>query len=317
MSWFAFDIEGYDADTMHLSAAEDGIYCRLIRFYYKTRVPLPDNDKALAAIARVTMAEWEAARDTIRAFFKPRRGKLTHKRCDAELDKEDRFSKSRSQHATKASHARSSYINKIRSARSAGDDPEIIAADLQRSTRPDQTIQKKEETNVSSKKALALDDEMRAWAAENAPHVDLDSELSKHLDWKRSKGRRYADQRAGFRNWLRTAEKDALEKPNGQFQTGRKFTPAESLYAGAALAVAEREAQRQHDRGEGDDVAEPLLDGSGRSGSEEIADPRLAGRPLRISGRVGGGGVPGMAPVTIEASADLEYPRVVHSAPRG
>jgi uncharacterized protein YdaU (DUF1376 family) len=276
LSWFAFDIEGYDADTMHLSAAEDGIYCRLIRFYYKTRVPLPDNDKALAAIARVTLAEWEACRDTIRAFFKSRRGKLTHKRCDAELDKEDRFSKSRSEHAAKASHSRRSYINKIRSARSAGDDPEIIAADLQRSTRPDQTRQiEKEEAKASSKKPLALDDEIRAWAVEHAPNVDLDSEFAKHLDWKKSKGRRYADQRAGFRNWLRTAEKDALEKPNGHVQAGRKLTPVESLYAGAALAIADREAERQFDRGAGYDPAEPLLDSGGRSGHPALANPRL------------------------------------------
>ena len=51
MAWFAFDIDAYDADTMHLSAAEDGVYMRLMRHYYKTRMPLPDDDRALAAIA--------------------------------------------------------------------------------------------------------------------------------------------------------------------------------------------------------------------------------------------------------------------------
>ena len=61
------------------------------------------------------------------------------------------------------------------------------------------------------RKPLALDPEMLAWAAEHAPKVNPSAELSKHLDWKKSKGRRFKDDRAAFRNWLRNAN----ERVNG------------------------------------------------------------------------------------------------------
>ena len=49
----------------------------------------------------------------------------------------------------------------------------------------------------------------------------------------------------------------------------KKLSPVESLYAGAALALAERE--RSLNRGTGHDPAEPLLDGSGRAGNSQAA----------------------------------------------
>jgi uncharacterized protein YdaU (DUF1376 family) len=144
---------------MHLSLAEDGAYSRLLRFYYKTRVPLPDDDRALAAIARVSGAEWDAIKETIRAFFKPRRGRLHHKRCDAELDREDSFAKKRSDHAKRA-------IAK-RWARSRSKIPPVYEENTQRSdsaipedtTRPDQTredqTEKKEEPPQAPRKRVA------------------------------------------------------------------------------------------------------------------------------------------------------------------
>lgn len=106
MSWYAHDIEDYDADTMHLSAAEDGIYSRLLRFYYKSRLPLPDNDRALASIARVGLAEWLEVAGTIRAFFKLRNGKLHQKHCDQELDRQDKMAYNRSEKAKRAATKR-------------------------------------------------------------------------------------------------------------------------------------------------------------------------------------------------------------------
>src|SRR5579883_107417 len=98
---------------MHLTAAEDGIYSRLLRHYYRTRMPLPDNDRALAAIARVSVDEWEPVKATIRAFFKARGGLLHHKRCDEELDKEDKLAKKRSVRAENAARKRWNGTNRL------------------------------------------------------------------------------------------------------------------------------------------------------------------------------------------------------------
>ena len=84
--WYPFDPTEYRRKTYHLCAAADGIYRRLIDEYMLTRAPLPDNDAALAGIARVGIPEWNEHREAVRAFFKSKDGKLTQKRCDQELD---------------------------------------------------------------------------------------------------------------------------------------------------------------------------------------------------------------------------------------
>lgn len=42
--------------------------------------------------------------------------------------------------------------------------------------------------------------------------VDVEREYAKFLDWKEAKGRRFKDDRAAFRNWLRKAEDFAGER---------------------------------------------------------------------------------------------------------
>jgi uncharacterized protein YdaU (DUF1376 family) len=144
MSWFAFDIDEYDADTMHLSLAQDGAYMRLLRFYYKTRLPLPDNDHALANIARTSIEEWDTMKSIIRAFFKSRRGRLHSKRADRELDREDSLARKRSD---KAKNAADKRHKKTRGSVLRADIEHVPSKDtvmLGDATRPDQTRQKKD-----------------------------------------------------------------------------------------------------------------------------------------------------------------------------
>lgn len=98
MEWFPWYPALYKADTMHLTAEQDGIYRRLIDHYMETRTPLLDNDAGLARVAGVSLDCWNTHAATIRAFFKAdTRGFLRHKRCDAELSAQDRRTKSQSQ----------------------------------------------------------------------------------------------------------------------------------------------------------------------------------------------------------------------------
>ena len=90
MEWYPWYPAIYKADTIHLTAEQDGIYRRLIDHYMETRQPLPNNDAALARIAGITLDSWAIAAAIILPFFTPtKNGKLHLKRCDAELERQD------------------------------------------------------------------------------------------------------------------------------------------------------------------------------------------------------------------------------------
>lgn len=96
MEWYPHYISDYDGDTLHLSLAEDGAYCRLIRWYYKNERPIPNDPVALAGICRVSVAEWEQLSAKILPLFVTRDTRvgtasvLHHKRCDKVLLKQNK-----------------------------------------------------------------------------------------------------------------------------------------------------------------------------------------------------------------------------------
>ena len=88
--WYKWYPSIYRADTMHLTAEQDGIYRRLIDHYMETRQPLPDNDAALSRIAGVSFDSWAIAAAIVRPYFLPCDGhRLRHKMCDSVLAEQD------------------------------------------------------------------------------------------------------------------------------------------------------------------------------------------------------------------------------------
>ena len=80
-AWMPLYVADYLADTGHLSAAEHGAYLLLIMHYW-TNGGLPNEDRRLARICRMTPAEWDDSRETLFDLFDEG---WTHKRIDAEL----------------------------------------------------------------------------------------------------------------------------------------------------------------------------------------------------------------------------------------
>lgn len=67
--------------------------------------------------------------------------------------------------------------------------------------------------------AFEIDPELRAWAAEKHPSVDLDREREGWLLWCAANGRKYLSHRAGFQTWVRRA---------GEIQAPRVSAPVSS-----------------------------------------------------------------------------------------
>jgi uncharacterized protein YdaU (DUF1376 family) len=95
--WMPLNIKDYLGDTMHLSTLQHGAYLLLLMHYWM-HGPLPDDDEALASIAKMNREDWDQkAHSTIRKFFVAQEdGSLVQKRAEIERAKASEISKKRS-----------------------------------------------------------------------------------------------------------------------------------------------------------------------------------------------------------------------------
>jgi uncharacterized protein YdaU (DUF1376 family) len=80
-------VSDYLADAGHLSTFEHGAYLLLIMNYWQRGGPLPNDEKQLARIARVTMPQWRKIAPTITRFFVSQGDFFVHQRIDRELSR--------------------------------------------------------------------------------------------------------------------------------------------------------------------------------------------------------------------------------------
>lgn len=80
-AWMPLYVADYLADTGHLTTAEHGAYLLLIMHYWSNG-GLPDDERKLARIARMTPDEWADAGITLKGFFDEG---WRHKRIEKEL----------------------------------------------------------------------------------------------------------------------------------------------------------------------------------------------------------------------------------------
>lgn len=122
--WMPLFVADWDADTAHLTCAEDGAYGRLVRYYWRMGPP-PDDNARLASITRSAPAEWRKLRPVLAGFFQIEGGVWRHKRVDEELtnwtEKKARFA-ARSAAGGRAKAAKSSASS------SASSTPEAVLA---------------------------------------------------------------------------------------------------------------------------------------------------------------------------------------------
>jgi hypothetical protein len=67
-AWMPLHIENYLADTGHLTAAEHGAYMLLIMTYWRDG-GLPEDERLIARIARLSKDEWAESRERILPLF--------------------------------------------------------------------------------------------------------------------------------------------------------------------------------------------------------------------------------------------------------
>lgn len=92
-----FYVTDYLGDTMHLTTTQHGAYLLLLLACWKAGGAVPDDDGQLAAIARMSSADWKKNAPVLRRFFSVTAEGLEHGRVKKELVKASMLSERRSE----------------------------------------------------------------------------------------------------------------------------------------------------------------------------------------------------------------------------
>lgn len=107
--WFAFDINKYEGKTSDLTMLQDGAYNRLLRHYYKTRLPIPLDMQKIVILAKAfSTEEIEAVSYVLKRYFREESDGWHQNECDEQLAKVRRVSNIRRRAALKSHIARAS-----------------------------------------------------------------------------------------------------------------------------------------------------------------------------------------------------------------
>lgn len=147
-------IGDYLADTGHLTTTQHGAYLLLMMHYWR-KLELPDDDKQLAAIAKLPLRIWLDSKETIQSFF---HDGWKHKRIESELQKRLDVSNKRAEAGAKGGKSRA--------------EPEAIATDLlKQNASMSHTHKQKEDSEAKASGADAPDDPRKRLFNEGLPKL--------------------------------------------------------------------------------------------------------------------------------------------------
>ena len=249
-------VDDYEAATAHLTAAEDGIYSRLLRLCWRTPgCSLPNDDAWIARKIRLSAAEFaKVAKPVIEEFFSVQRGRLVQKRLKAEYENISRKKSARVNAGKMGGAAKA-----LKTKRIAPSNATVLPAHTRAFPEPEPEPEKKElSTNVERRapvlvKGCSLPEGWLPNPDDFVTAIDLigaeraAAELEKFTDYWRgvpgAKGRKL-DWPATYRNWIRrTAESTARNaKPDKLAARHDNYAASWTGADGAAELMAARRA---------------------------------------------------------------------------
>lgn len=85
---FPISISAYIADTQHLSTLQHGAYLLILMTMRRAGGWIPDDDRKLANIVKLTVAKWKQIAPDIRSLLISKEGKLSQKRILSDIEKQ-------------------------------------------------------------------------------------------------------------------------------------------------------------------------------------------------------------------------------------
>jgi uncharacterized protein YdaU (DUF1376 family) len=240
-------VADYLADTMHLTTEEHGAYLLLIFNYWQTGKPIPTS--RLARIARLSNDRWISVEASLKEFFNDDGEMWTHERIERDLELVHSSKKQKSD-AGKASAEAKKNRKLAQGQRETNDRSTTVEIPLQRNSTNKDTDT---EEDIYPLSPPALDEspsedppdtpgkpvpkrksksrlpdpfnvtgDMRLWASDRAPAVNLTLESEKFVNYWRGSGGTKADWEATWRTWMLKAQEDANRRLTGPPRTGAR-----------------------------------------------------------------------------------------------
>ncbi len=224
-------VADYLADAAHLSTLGHGAYLLLIMTYWQRGEALPDDERKLMRIARVTPDEWEDVREDMAEFFDISGGLWRHKRIDAELAKVAQ--KSESARAARMSREPQGNVQRTSNGRATDVKRTSNHTDTDTDIKPPSPIgdapPKPRATGSRLPEDWQPDDSLLTWAAAKHPEIDVRRETEKfrnHFHAKTGKDATKLDWGKTWQNWIMNSEKFNGGKSSDQRTWGQKLADA-------------------------------------------------------------------------------------------
>ena len=100
-------VSDFVGDTLSLSAEQVGAYMLLLMAMWNADGKLPNEERKLATIVRMSLKKWRSVAPDMMSFFHVEDGSISHRRLTKELQKSERQSQSRSAAGVRGFQAKS------------------------------------------------------------------------------------------------------------------------------------------------------------------------------------------------------------------
>lgn len=234
MQFYGSDFVG---DTLHLSAEQIGAYMLLLIAMWNARGKLPNDDKKLARISRLSLHKWRHVWPDIAPLFITTDEDISHKRVKKEVERLDTFSQKARENGKRGGEAKALKMQQSGVARATNSPP--LKPSIARATpepEPDSKDIESFEAPLTPKRATRLPtdweipNEWGRWAVEEfgATPGQVRLEAARFKDhWIAKSGQNATklDWLATWRNWCRGSS--LVAKPQGR--SSRPQSAAELL----------------------------------------------------------------------------------------
>jgi uncharacterized protein YdaU (DUF1376 family) len=204
--WMPLYIADYIKDTSHLRALESGAYLHLIMAYWVSG-KLPNDDRQLATIAKLTDREWKACKAVLSEFFGP--DWSSHKRIDKEIAKATEISDKRRANVMRRYNKppTSEPTNVPTNEHTLHTSHNTKEEKIEGADAPPPAKRPKSERKNATRMPSDFEPDWGAAVRAQLSKTEATREFEKFKNWSSAKGQTYVDWQGAWRNWcIKAAE---------------------------------------------------------------------------------------------------------------